>query len=75
MLRYYGFIDDEIPSGLGLIIYPEGKSDMGFFYNGILNGISRIFFPNCDIYYGNISDGQVTGKGLNLFGRKIYLKI
>jgi hypothetical protein len=59
---YSGVWEANLPNGLGIFHHRvSGRVDAGFFKNGYLNGIGRIFFPNGSFYYGGFKEGKMHG--------------
>lgn len=55
---------NELPEGIGMFHYTDGKIDEGFYKNGLLNGFGRLNFHNGDIYDGMMKNGLFEGYGI-----------
>lgn len=46
-----------------MFYYNDGKSDQGFYQNGIFEGFGRLHFQNGDVYDGMMKQGVFNGYG------------
>lgn len=61
---YLGFVcQDGIPDGLGVFMFSDRKSHIGFYSKGILEGFGIIDFENGDKYRGTIKNEKFNGLG------------
>jgi len=72
LFRFIGIIKDDLPNGLGIFHYTDGKMDEGFYKNGLLDGFGRLNFQNGDIYDGMMKEGLFEGYGI--FYKKSFNK-
>ena len=52
-----------IPDGLGVFMFSDSKSHIGFYQKGILEGYGIIDFENGDKYRGMIKNEKFNGFG------------
>ena len=62
--KFLGIAKKQEKNGMGIFIYPDNKWDMGFYENGVLNGIGQIEFKTGDIYLGKFKNGNCMGHGI-----------
>ena len=60
---YQGDNVDNITSGKGTLIYPNGDKYEGEIIDNMANGKGTLYFPNGDKYVGEFVDGNFHGKG------------
>ena len=61
--KYRGHVENGVPKGLGILIYPKGNKYEGGWNNGEMNGRGTETFSNGDKYEGEYKDGLPNGKG------------
>ena len=57
--KYQGNVKDEIPNGLGILIFPNGDKYVGSWKDGKRNGQGTVTFTNGDKYVGEWKYGEV----------------
>ena len=62
--RYEGEIDEEVPSGVGKLFYPNGDSYEGDVLNGMENGKGKYNFADGSHYVGDFNDDEFSGDGV-----------
>lgn len=60
---YVGTVENNLPSGTGVLTYSELGTYEGAFENGKRNGIGKFTWNNGNVYDGEWKDDQVNGKG------------
>jgi len=56
-----------LPHGRGTVVWPDGASYDGEFFNGMLHGKGTLTYDNEDVYTGDFSYGYRSGKGTMTF--------
>ena len=57
--KYQGNVKDEIPNGIGILIFPNGDKYVGEWKDGKRNGQGTVTFTNGDKYVGEWKYGEV----------------
>ena len=72
-LIYEGEYYNGMRDGKGKEYNEKGEDDTeleGIYYNNALNGFTRIYFPNKEIFKGEIFDDEAGGYGVYYFSRQ-----
>ena len=65
-VRYYGIAEGDVANGLGITFHPNGTNDSGFYAEGVIEGLGRLYFQDGNLYDGELKGGQLQGEG-NLY--------
>lgn len=66
LYTYVGGVNDYNPDGYGRREDVDGTTVCGMWKNGLPNGLVSHYFPNKDIYIGEVSNGDFVGIGVYL---------
>ena len=66
---YEGEVENGVPNGVGILIYPEGNTYIGDFKDGVPNGQGTFTWSDGDKYVGEFKDDKKwTGIFYDKFG-------
>ena len=74
--KYKGKVENEVPNGLGYLIYPNGSRYLGNWKKGKMSGHGSLTYPNGEKYVGEWKNSKfwnVTGKDIdgNIIGKVV----
>ena len=74
--KYKGKVENEVPNGLGYLIYPNGSRYLGSWKKGKMSGQGSFTYPNGEKYVGEWKNSKfwnVTGKDIdgNIIGKVV----
>ena len=61
--KYEGDVENGVPNGLGLVIFPSGHKYVGSWKNGKHHGQGTFTNPDGNKYVGGYKDGKMNGQG------------
>ena len=74
--KYQGNVKDEIPNGIGILIFPNGDKYVGGWKDGKRNGQGIETYLSGQKYEGQWRDGEIDGEGKFFYsGGSKYIKI